>query len=162
MLLPTRDADAFTVSWARCAYRAVVCTWVWPRSFPIMGRLSPRATAWEATLCRRSWQPRTGAATCAGLGTPVVVLRVRCPRWGGTVVPRRGRECARMRVVGPSGSWLERSCREDIGAKHRRDGVWTTGKAHAHPTQTPRLGRTSTPARSEGAKDWETTGVNRS
>ena len=28
-----------------------------------------------------------------------------------------------MRVVGPGGSWPERSCREDIGAMRRRDGV---------------------------------------
>ena len=48
MLSPTREADALTVSRARCAYRAVVRTWVWPSSFPIIGRLSPSPTAREA------------------------------------------------------------------------------------------------------------------
>ena len=53
MLSPTRDAEALTVSRARCAYRAVVWTRVCPRSFPIIGRLSPSCTAREAKLCRR-------------------------------------------------------------------------------------------------------------
>ena len=48
MLSPTREADDLTVSRARCAYRAVVRTWVWPSSFPIIGRLSPSPTAREA------------------------------------------------------------------------------------------------------------------
>ena len=51
------------------------------------------------------------------------LLRVRRPRWGATVAARRGRACARMRGVGLGGSWPERSCREDIGAKRRRDGA---------------------------------------
>ena len=41
----TRSAAAFTGSVARCAYRAVVATCVWPRSLPIIGNPWPAATA---------------------------------------------------------------------------------------------------------------------
>ena len=71
ILSPTLEADALTVSWARCAYRAVVCTCVWPRSLPIMGRLSPSATAREAKECLRSW-----------MRTPSRPARVRMRRQG--------------------------------------------------------------------------------
>ena len=42
MLSATRAAEALTESRARCAYRAVVWIWLWPSSFAITGRLSPR------------------------------------------------------------------------------------------------------------------------
>ena len=35
MLSAILEAEAFTESRARCAYRAVVWTWVWPGSLPI-------------------------------------------------------------------------------------------------------------------------------
>ena len=54
-MLPVILAAAFWIeSRARCAYRAVVCTCVWPSSFPIIVRLSPSASALEACECRRS------------------------------------------------------------------------------------------------------------
>ena len=158
----TLSAATFTESRARCAYWAVIWTLRWPRSFRTIGRLSPRERALDAKEWRRSWRPRNGAATAPDLVYQSWLLRVRCPRCSRTVAARRGRGCTRMRVVGPGGSWLERSCREGIGVERRRDGVWTAGKAHPHPTQAPRLSRTSTRAGSGGAKDWETTGVNRS
>ena len=53
-LSATRSAATFTESRARCAYRAVVWTLRWPRSFRIIGRLSPRERALDAKLCRKS------------------------------------------------------------------------------------------------------------
>ena len=77
MLSPTRDAEALTVSRARCAYRAVVWTWVCPRSFPIIGRLSPSSTAREAKECRlfRNWNKRHSYASgglLVGEGLPMI------------------------------------------------------------------------------------------
>ena len=43
MLSAMRSAASRTDSRDRWAYRAVVSTWAWPSSFPIMGRLSPSA-----------------------------------------------------------------------------------------------------------------------
>ena len=43
MLSPVRDADAFADSPARCAQRAVVCTYVCPKSLPITGSPLPSA-----------------------------------------------------------------------------------------------------------------------
>ena len=55
-MLPVIRAAAFWIeSRARCAYRAVVCTWVWPSSLPIIVRLSLKAIALEAYLWLRSW-----------------------------------------------------------------------------------------------------------
>ena len=48
MLSATRAADVFTDSRARWAWRTVVCTCRCPSSFPIIVRLSPRASAREA------------------------------------------------------------------------------------------------------------------
>ena len=48
MLAATRAAEAFSVSLARCAYRAVVSMLVWPSNRPISDRLSPSARAREA------------------------------------------------------------------------------------------------------------------
>ncbi len=50
MLSVMRDAAVCIEFCARWAYRAVVCTWVWPRSLPIMVRLSPSASALLAKL----------------------------------------------------------------------------------------------------------------
>ena len=55
MLSATRAEDALIESRARCAYREVVSILLWLRSFPIMLRLSPSASALEAKLCRMSW-----------------------------------------------------------------------------------------------------------
>ena len=48
MLCATLAADVFTDSRARWTCRAVVCTCLCPSSFPIIVRLSPRASALEA------------------------------------------------------------------------------------------------------------------
>ena len=53
-MLPVIRAGAVGIeSRARCAYRAVVWTWVWPSSVPIIVRLSPKASALEAYECHR-------------------------------------------------------------------------------------------------------------
>ena len=54
MLSATLAVEARTESRARCAYRAVVCTWVWPNSLPIIGKPSPSASALLAYECRKS------------------------------------------------------------------------------------------------------------
>ena len=54
MLSPMRAAEAFTVSRAKCAYRAVVCTCVRSSSFPITSNPSPNANALEAKEWRWS------------------------------------------------------------------------------------------------------------
>ena len=54
MLSPTHEADTFPVSFARCAYRAVVSISRWPSSRPNMARLSPNASALLAQRLRGS------------------------------------------------------------------------------------------------------------
>ena len=54
ILAATFAADTLTAPRARCAYRAVVWICECPSSFPIMGKLSPRAKALDAKLCLRS------------------------------------------------------------------------------------------------------------
>ena len=53
--LLTTSAAPLTGAEARCAYRAVVCTCVCPKSAPIIGRLCPAATAVDANVWRKSW-----------------------------------------------------------------------------------------------------------
>ena len=48
MLSATLAVDVRTESRAKCAYRAVVCTFRWPSNSPIIDRLSPSASAREA------------------------------------------------------------------------------------------------------------------
>ena len=64
MLSPTRAAEAFSISRARCAYRAVVPMVEWPSSCPIMLRLSPSAKAREAYECLRSWIRTSFSPAC--------------------------------------------------------------------------------------------------
>ena len=60
-MLPVIRAAAFWMeSRARCAYRAVVCTCVRPSSFPIIVRLSLRASALDAYECLRPGRDRNG------------------------------------------------------------------------------------------------------
>jgi hypothetical protein len=40
---------------AKCAYRAVVCCWVCPKSFPTIGKETPLETRCDANECRKSW-----------------------------------------------------------------------------------------------------------
>ena len=54
MLSATRADDALIESRAKCAYREVVSILLWPKSFPIMLRLSPSASALDAKLCLMS------------------------------------------------------------------------------------------------------------
>ena len=51
------SAAVQTKSTARCAQRAVVWTWVCPRSLPLIGSPWPAATAFEAKLCPRLCMP---------------------------------------------------------------------------------------------------------
>ena len=53
MLPVIRAAAVWIESRARCAYRAVVWTWVWLSNFPIIVRLSRKANALEAYEWRR-------------------------------------------------------------------------------------------------------------
>ena len=75
---------------ARCAYRAVVCTCVWPSSFPIMVRLSPRASALEAYECRSSSYSHSSSP--------------REPRWGPYRI-----SAAMLSAIRSAVSWIE-SC----------------------------------------------------
>ena len=54
MLAATRAADALTECPARWAYRSVVRICLCPNNFPIIGKLSPSASARLAKLCLRS------------------------------------------------------------------------------------------------------------
>ena len=54
MLLEISAAASRMESRARCAYRAVVSTLLWPSNRPIIGRLSPSASAREANEWRQS------------------------------------------------------------------------------------------------------------
>ena len=54
ILLAIRLAAALRGSLARWAYRAVVCTLLWPSSFPIIGNPSPTSRPPLAKECRRS------------------------------------------------------------------------------------------------------------
>lgn len=46
-------------------YRAVVCNWVGQRSLPIIVRLSPKAIARDANVCRRSWKRASSSPACS-------------------------------------------------------------------------------------------------
>ena len=81
MLSAIRTADSCTESRARCAYRAVVCTCVCPRSFAIMGLLkNPSSDRGECRTMRQ--RPLGGWFGCWG---PDGLLRVPFRRLG---VPR--------------------------------------------------------------------------
>ncbi len=49
-----RDAAVCMESRARWAWQTVVCTWVWPKRFPIIVRLWPKVRALDVYECLKS------------------------------------------------------------------------------------------------------------
>ena len=129
MLSAILDADAFTESRAKWAYRAVVWTCVWPSSFPIIGRLSPSASAREAKLCRKSWMRMSSSPARARMRRQGCCRSVR---WAPSFLPAmtqglsgsRGR-AARAPSIGGDGAGGAR-LEAELGYGFRmQDGVLT-------------------------------------
>ncbi len=49
-----RDAAVCMESRARWAWQTLVCTWVWPKRFPIIVRLWPKVRALDVYECLKS------------------------------------------------------------------------------------------------------------